>query len=256
MFVYNVRDDGTVARWDKNEDPPNTKTPEKADARAGHQKNTHTVDPDDVSLEELHATHPAELVAELDVQAQPGAVVARPANAGGTGVLLGVVAGVEDQMPETARAVARSPSLPVVASYAAGDGVADEGLVGVAALSELVDEAAPPVDGSVEFLPGVSGEGAFEVLAEAELPPSAVEPLVRLPQIEVEDSLAHVVGGSGNSRWATSGCRVVARVVCCVRAHILKTSMESVAVIRSRSVNNEEPPTIPPRFSEGTQNIC
>ena len=36
----------------------------------------------------------------------------------------------------------------------------------MAALSEPVDESAPPVDAGVETVPGVSGGRVFEVLAE------------------------------------------------------------------------------------------
>ena len=50
-----------------------------------------TVDPDDVALDELHAAHPAELAAEVDLQAEEGAVVELPAGAGGAWVLPGVV---------------------------------------------------------------------------------------------------------------------------------------------------------------------
>ena len=49
-----------------------------------------TVDPDDVALDELHAAHPAELAAEVDLQAEEGAVVELPAGAGGAWVLPGV----------------------------------------------------------------------------------------------------------------------------------------------------------------------
>ena len=49
-----------------------------------------TVDPDDVALDELHAAHPAELAAEVDLQAEEVAVVELPAGAGGACVLPGV----------------------------------------------------------------------------------------------------------------------------------------------------------------------
>ena len=47
----------------------------------------------------------------------------RPADAGGTGVLLGVVARVEDQRPQAARSFASSPPLPAVKLQLLGRGL-------------------------------------------------------------------------------------------------------------------------------------
>ena len=82
-----------------------------------------TVDPDDVALDELHAAHPAELSAEVDLQAEEGAVVELPAGAGGAWVLPGVVVRVEDERPHAPRSVAASPLLSVVHLKLGGGGL-------------------------------------------------------------------------------------------------------------------------------------
>ena len=82
-----------------------------------------TVDPDDVALDELHAAHPAELAAEVDLQAEEVAVVELPAGAGGACVLPGVVVRVEDDRPHAPRAVAASPLLSVVHLKLGGGGL-------------------------------------------------------------------------------------------------------------------------------------
>ena len=81
-----------------------------------------------------------------------------------------------------------SSSCSAVALYVAGKGLADARLVGVAGLFLVMDEVAPPVDGNVEFLPGVSGGGVLEMLAAAELPSPKAEPLVQLLPTDIEET--------------------------------------------------------------------